>query len=142
MVDNAINDSKAFGFDLPLDEISTTMSEYRYLLDEIRIPRLVNNDLFGNIMLSRESHEIIGIVDFERCYYADPYVDFISSSMLFENIETAFIFKRGYESYFGRTLTITNNDRIRMILYRLLKALTQYNESHRYEGEYRLQVQT
>lgn len=142
IVKDALNDSKSFDFELPLENINNAISKHLHLLDEIVEPCLVNNDLYGNIILSRDSKDIVGVVDFERCYYADPYVDFISSSMLFEDVETANSFKRGYESFTGKPLLITENDRIRMNLYRLHKALIQYNESHRYEEEFKLQVQT
>lgn len=141
MVRNAINDSKSFGFQLPLENIKSTIYKHLHLLDEIDMPSLVNNDLYGNIILSKETQEVVGVVDFERCYYADTFVDFISSSMLFEDVETAHSFKCGYESFTGKPLLITENDRTRMNLYRLLKALIQYNESHRYLEEFKLQVQ-
>lgn len=142
IVNDAINDSKYFGFELPLNSIKNAINKHLHLLDEIVEPSLVNNDLYGNIILSKDSRKIVGVVDFERCYFADPFVDFISSSMLFEDVETAYSFKRGYESFTEQPLLITENDSIRMNLYRLLKALIQYNESHRYEEEFKIQIQT
>ena len=77
------------------------------LLNEITVPALTDNDLFGNIFLTEKEHKIVGVVDFERALYGDPYMDFASCVTLFDNLDDAGGYISGYEAQIGHPLNIT-----------------------------------
>lgn len=141
IVEGYLADCKGFGFILPYERIEKILADNMSLLDEIIEPCLVDNDLFGNCFLSPKLDEIVGTVDFERCLFADPFMDFTSCLTLFDDVEKAPAYLRGYEKEMGKKLVITSHDRKRMTLYYLQKAIAGFAEGYRYEEEFRQKVQ-
>ena len=141
LVNESLADAREFGFELPYEEIEQVIEENRLLLDEITIPYLTDNDVFGNIFLTPDTYEMVGVVDFERCLFGDPYMDFASCVTLFDNLDDAKDYIAGYEEMIGDKLHITANDRKRLDLYFLQKAVTTYVEGYRYDDAFRPRVQ-
>lgn len=148
MMRDILQDGREKHFDLPYKKIEQILEENFELLNQITEPRLVDFDLWaGNIFLSRnagqegtsegnsEKLEIAGIIDFGHCFYGDAFAGFTSAVHLFHDIEKEPEFRKGYESVMGKTITVTENDRIRMDLYRLYMALLCTVETYRYEPE-------
>lgn len=135
MIKDVLLDGGEHKFDLPCKEINCLLEKYRPLLDEVKEPRLVNFDLWaGNVFLRwGEKVEISGIIDFGHCFYGDSYAAFTSAVHIFNNIEEEGDFIEGYERASGEKLRFTENDRIRMDLYRLYMALLCTVETYRYE---------
>lgn len=141
LISESLSDAKEFGFDLPYEEIGKVTEDNRVLLNEITVPALTDNDLFGNIFLTEKEHKIVGVVDFERALYGDPYMDFASCVTLFDNLDDAGGYISGYEAQIGHPLNITAHDRKRLDLYFLQKAVLTYVEGYRYDEDFRPRVQ-
>ena len=107
-------------------------------LNEIKTPHLVDFDMWaGNIFIDEATcSHIPGIIDFERSFFGDPAADFTSAMMLFDNVEDEPDFRKGYSEISIVPLKITDNDRIRMNLYRLYMAVILFVESYRYDEDY------
>lgn len=138
---DCLKDARTFGYDLPYEQLETLLKDSQELLDQIEEPVLVDNDLFGNIFLTPDTFEITGVVDFERALFADPMMDFASCLTIFDDVEKAPEYLRGYERGSGRHIVITSEDRKRMNLYYLYKAVNTYVEGYRYEDAFRERVQ-
>lgn len=139
MMGDVLADAREHGFHLPFDAIERTLAHNISLLNEISEPKLVDFDMWaGNVFLDRigQDYEISGIIDFERCFYGDPYADFISASFLFTNVENEPEFCEGYRTISGKPLTVSDDDRTRMNLYRLYMAVILIAESYRYNYVY------
>ena len=95
----------------------------------------------GNVFIDETSHShITGIIDFERSFFGDPVADLTSAMMLFENVEQEFDFQKGYSEISGTPFLITDDDRIRMNLYRLYMSVILFVESYRYDEQYAAMV--
>lgn len=107
-------------------------------LNEIKTPHLVDFDMWaGNIFIDEATcSHITGIIDFERSFFGDPAADFTSAMMLFDNVEDEPDFRKGYSEISNIPFKITDNDRIRMNLYRLYMAVILFVESYRYDEDY------
>lgn len=138
MMNDILNDGRKRGYQLPYDEIEKILRRYKKLLDEVKTPKLVDFDMWaGNVFLRKnDSFHISGIVDFERCFYGDPYADFTSAMMLFRDVEKEKDFQEGYNEVSNSFLTVNDNDRKRMTLYRLYMALIMLVETYRYGKAY------
>ena len=76
MVRDAIGDADRKGIALPVseEEILKLLEEDRALLDMVREPRFVHWDIWaGNVFIS--DGQVEGIIDFERCLWADPLME-------------------------------------------------------------------
>lgn len=146
MMFDILQDGREKHFDLPDKKIEEILAKNLELLNQIAVPRLVDFDLWaGNVFLRRsagqegisegrlEKLEIAGIIDFGHCFFGDPFACFTSAVHLFKNVEEEPEFRKGYEAAMGVPLTVTENDRIRMDLYRLYMALLCTVETYRYE---------
>ena len=144
MMHDICNDGKARNYRLPYEEVERITNHHKTLLNQITVPKLVDFDMWsGNIFLDMEKGcTISGIVDFERSFYGDPYADFTSALMIFDDVENEPDFCRGYVNVSGRELTVTEQDRIRMDLYRLYMAMIMGVEVYRYNKAYGTAVQT
>lgn len=143
MMNDILDDGRRRGYDLPYDEIAEAVAANRARLDAVQRPRLVDFDLWaGNVFLSNEGGwKLAGVVDFERAFYGDPFADFTSAFYLFEDVEREPDFRAGYEEASGRPLIVTEDDRVRMELYRLYMAAILVVEAYRYNRPYRLVIQ-
>ncbi len=139
MMHHIINDGVHRNIKLPYEKILTAVEGRKNVLDEIEIAQLVDFDLWaGNIFLVTTEHgyEIEGIIDFERAFYGDPYADFVSSVLLYKDVEKEAAFLEGYKRQNGKELTFTGNDRIRLKLYRIYLNMIMVIETYRYNKAY------
>lgn len=134
MLQDILNDGKARKCRLPYDKINNALCANKSYSDDIKTPCLVSFDIWaGNVFLYKATHShITGLIDFERNFYGDPYVDFTSAAMLFDNIENETDFCAGYCEVTGVPLTFTDRDRIRMNLCKLYMSVILYVETYRY----------
>lgn len=144
MIKDILQDGREHMFDLPYKEIEGLIQTYCCLLDEVKEPRLVDFDMWaGNVFLDKkETVEISAIIDFGHCFYGDPYAAFTSAVHLFHDVEKEPEFIKGYESVLGEKLSFTENDRVRMDLYRLYMALLCAVETYRYEESVAIRQRT
>lgn len=146
MMGDILQDGREKHFDLPDKKIEKILAKNLELLNQVTIPRLVDFDLWaGNVFLRRSAGqegisegssgkiEIAGIIDFGHCFFGDSFACFTSAVHLFKDVEKEPEFRKGYEDAMGVPLTVTENDRIRMDLYRLYMALLCTVETYRYE---------
>lgn len=139
MMGDVLDDARARGFRLPFAEIERTLTRRLSCLNEITRPKLVDFDMWaGNVFIDRgeEGYRISGVIDFERCFYGDPFADFTSAAFLFKDVEREPEFCGGYASVSGKPLAVSEGDRIRMDLYRLYMAVILVAESYRYNDAY------
>ncbi len=117
---------------------SSAVASCENCLNEIKTPHLVDFDMWaGNIFIDEATcSHITGIIDFERSFFGDPAADFTSAMMLFDNVEDEPDFRKGYSEISNVPFKITDNDRIRMNLYRLYMAVIIFVESYRYDEDY------
>lgn len=117
---------------------SSAVASCENCLNEIKTPHLVDFDMWaGNIFIDEATcSHITGIIDFERSFFGDPAADFTSAMMLFDNVEDEPDFRMGYSEISNVPFKITDNDRIRMNLYRLYMAVILFVESYRYDEDY------
>lgn len=138
MVHLVIRDAKKGKVDLPYDRILDALEPLWVILDEITEPCLVNFDMWNkNIMLIERDgvYHIDGIIDHERAFYGDPYAEFISSNTICGDVENDQCFQENYSRISGKPFTYTQNDRIRLCMYRLYLMLLVGAEVYRYNAE-------
>lgn len=142
MMSDILEDGKSRNYDLPYDEIRSIVKEYEDCLNEVKTPYLVDFDMWaGNVFVDEASYShITGVIDFERSFFGDPAADLTSAMMLFENVEQELDFQRGYSEMSREPFVITDDDRIRMNLYRLYMSVILFVESYRYEEQYAAMV--
>lgn len=105
------------------------------LLDCVETGRLLHTDMWeGNVLLDRETHEILALIDGDRAVYGDPDFEFASSWM--ENPALL----RGYGT--SPAAQTGPERRQRRILYQIFYALLEayvefekYGSRERYSGE-------
>jgi aminoglycoside phosphotransferase (APT) family kinase protein len=145
IIADTLEDADRLGSDLPAPaaDIQRILSDASTVLDQVRRPTLVHFDLWdGNILVTGGDPEpaatesgvpeagaaepgtvalarLSGLVDGERCVYADPLVDFVSADV-FGTIETqpAHPFLLGYAEAQGRPVEWTDEEITRIRLYR------------------------
>jgi aminoglycoside phosphotransferase (APT) family kinase protein len=143
MIADILGDGKERNYILPYEEITKTVHKHRKLLNTVKVPKLVDFDMWaGNVFLKEDNgFNISGVVDFERSFYGDPFADFTSAMMLFKDVEREPDFCMGYQDISGKALTVSDADRIRMDLYRLYMAIILFVETYRYGKAYGWVVQ-
>ena len=100
------------------DTVGSLLNGSRRVFDEVAVPRFVHWDLWaGNIFV--KNGRITGIIDFERCLWADVLMEFGFRSA-FENPD----FLRGYGA-----AALTGAQKIRMVWYDLYYYLIMSMES-------------
>lgn len=139
MMADICEDGRKDGHDLPYEKIMDAVRRHKDILAEVTVPRLVDFDLWaGNVLLTEDAHgyKISGIIDFERAFFGDPYGEFISAVMIFDDVRKEDALLQGY----GAPLTFNESTGIRMNLYRLYLTVIMYVETYRYEEDYAAQV--
>ncbi|SDY20843.1 Fructosamine-3-kinase [Evansella caseinilytica] len=144
MMNDILNDGRMRGDKLPYAEIDNILKSHRSLLDAVTVPKLVDFDMWaGNVFLKKNgAFHITGVVDFERCFFGDPYADFTSAMMLFSDVEKEQDFCTGYSEISGLPVTIGEDDRVRMNLYRLYMAVIMMVETYRYNKAYAMMAKS
>ena len=139
MMGDVCRDGMADGHSLPYGEILATVDRHKAYLDEVTEPRLVDFDMWaGNVLLTEQEdgYHISGIIDLERSFFGDPYADFVSSVMIFDDVRMEEAFLQGYIG----DLAFLDSALIRMDLYRLYLTIIMYVETYRYEDDYAAQA--
>ncbi len=133
MMFEILDEGKKRGYKLPYDQIYNLVNVSRELLDNVKIPQLVNFDMWaGNVFIrKKEKLEISGLIDFERCFYGDPFASFATSFLIFDDIEKEEAFISGYNEISISTLKIREEDRLRMNLYSLYAHILALVETDR-----------
>jgi aminoglycoside phosphotransferase (APT) family kinase protein len=94
---------------LPYEEVYRRMETHFDALEEVTTPRLVHWDLWdGNVFVNPVSHQVTGLIDFERVMWADPLIEAI-----FGNLNPDSPASLGY----GGEVLRTENERRRRMLY-------------------------
>jgi len=94
---------------LPCQDILTLTHRYASALDEVTTPALVHWDLWdGNIFIAPDTHQINGIIDFERALWADP---------LMEVNFGAFGINQNFMEGYGQIYPFTDAQQTRRTLY-------------------------
>ena len=78
LMNNVLQDGNDAKVELPFSpkEIIDIIQCHYSVLSEVRTPVLVHWDLWdGNIFIDPQTRKIIGIIDFERCLWADPLME-------------------------------------------------------------------
>lgn len=137
MMTDILNDGRQRGYALPYEEITHVLDAHRRRLDAVKTPRLVDFDMWaGNVFVNApECTRITGVIDFEQCFYGDPFADFTSAVSLFQNVSQEQDFLAGY-SEIGSPLNISADDEIRMDLYRLYMTVILFVEAYRFDEGY------
>lgn len=110
MIEDEINDAKALNIDIGVnpDTIIELLNQHKSIFEEVTIPKLVHWDLWnGNIFV--ENGIITGLIDFERCLWADELME-----VGFRSHNSDENFLKGY----GIT-ALTNNQKLRVKWYDL-----------------------
>ncbi len=113
MFQNVLQDGKDREIILPLpyEEFEQLFTRFDFALEEITTPQLVHWDLWdGNIFIDETTHQICGLIDFERALWGDPLME-----CHFANFEEENAHMRGY----GHPLLKTESAKIRRMLYNL-----------------------
>lgn len=134
MVVSVLEEIKRQEIRLPCERIIAAVEARRGLLDAVRKPVLVNFDMWaGNVFLKRrQEYSISAIIDFERCFFGDPFASFASAFLIYDDVEKEEDFIAGYNAVSPQPLQFTPDDRERMILYEMLVFLRSYCETKRY----------
>lgn len=138
MMADILEDGRKRNYELPYEEIERTVKDREACLNQVGTPSLVDFDMWaGNVLVDEAScSHITGIIDFERSFFGDPLADFISAAYLFNDVEKEPDFQKGYEEISRVPFTITDDDRVRMDLYRLYMAVILFVESYRFSEQY------
>lgn len=136
MIEDILEDGRCGSCHLPYDKVQETVQRHREVLACVKEPRLVDFDIWaGNVFLKedRDGYRISGIIDFERCFFGDPYADFTSAVELFKDVGKEEAFCRGYNHISSVPISLGRKEEIRMDLYRLYMALIWIVEVYRYD---------
>lgn len=78
LLSDVLQDGQDANISLPLSKVEylSLYQRHKSCMEEILEPALVHWDLWdGNIFIDPRSHKINGIIDFERCLWADPLME-------------------------------------------------------------------
>jgi len=133
MMENALKECHIRQFRLPYQEIKRVLYEQREVLNAVEKPSLVNFDMWaGNVFLRKKACKVSGIIDFERCFFGDPYAGFVSAVLLIDDVEREKEFIAGYHEVSDKPLIFNRESRVRMELYRLYFNVITTIETYRY----------
>lgn len=138
MMNLMIQDGREQGLNLPYDAIMSAFEPLWEILNEIKVPSLVNFDRWSkNIMLAEKDGEyyIDAIIDHERAFFGDPYAEFISSATICGDVLKSQTFMENYSLISGKPFTFTRNDRVRLYIYNIYLTLLMGVEVYRYSED-------
>jgi aminoglycoside phosphotransferase (APT) family kinase protein len=122
-IDDILADAREHGQDRHFPQsaaaIDALIRRHAAVLDEVTTPALVHFDLWdGNIFVRPEGERYLltGIIDGERAFYGDPLADFVHFVDL-ATIDDPQVEQPLLETYFGGPRRLTDNERLRVILY-------------------------
>jgi aminoglycoside phosphotransferase (APT) family kinase protein len=110
IIEDTLKDGEALNIDIGIEynAVQALLAKYKSAFDEVTMPCLVHWDLWaGNVFI--KDGKISGIIDFERCLWADKFMECGFRS---HSVEKDF-----YKGY-GIT-TLTKNEEIRIYWYAL-----------------------
>jgi aminoglycoside phosphotransferase (APT) family kinase protein len=125
MVEDVLSDGERRDVELgwDYDTVRAVLTEHADCLDEVRVPRFVEWDLWdGNVMVSEGA--IVGILDHERAFYGDPLIEHGFNAVELPAFGDPTAFLRGY----GKT-EFTRSERRRRQLYCVHLALIMIIET-------------
>lgn len=134
-----LEDGRERKIKLPYQRIEKVLKATAPYLDEVKEPSLVNYDLWaGNVFLIQKDGEYVveGILDFERAFWGDPLADFPAAMMLLKEIEKEKNFFEAYSRMIRRDKNLSENEKTRLILYRLYIHIIMAVETYRYGSFY------
>lgn len=132
MMESALEESRSRQFHLPYEEIKRVLYDSQSLLNAVESPCLVNFDMWAGNVFLRKKANVSGIIDFERCFFGDPYAGFVSALLLIDDVEREKEFIAGYNEVSDRPLVFNRDNRIRMELYKLYFNIITTIETYRY----------
>ncbi len=128
MIFNLIADAEKQGCNLPdLSRILRFIRKWEGALDEVSEPRLVHFDLFNNNVFIDKNGNFAGMIDMERCFFGDLYVDLFAVDIM-NNIEDNKGLIDGYNSISEEKIVLTPNTRARVALGKLMLGLIMFTE--------------
>ncbi len=128
MIFNLIADAEKQGSTLPdLANILRFIRRWEGALEEAKVPRLVHFDLFSNNVFIDEFGNFAGMIDTERCFFGDYYVDFFAIDY-FNTLENNKGLVDGYNSMAEEKIIFTPNTRARVALGKLMLGLIMFVE--------------
>ncbi|HAL74704.1 MAG TPA: aminoglycoside phosphotransferase [Clostridiales bacterium] len=140
MMDQIIADGRRLHSDLPYDRIERAMDDNAHYLDDIKVPCLVNFDLWpGNIYVVQKNgnYVIEGIYDFERAFWGDPLADFTAIGMIARDLHHDPDIWNTYKIKSGIENDLTQSDDIRFALYSIYIYTIMVVETFRYDDDHR-----
>lgn len=142
MVKAILKDSLERGISFPCsnDEIHQAFLRNSSVLEEVEVPSLVSCDLWEEnvfIQPNGENYSIKGIIDFEKAFWGDPYIDFLPAVAFFSDIRKQEAFLEGYCTQRGYGIQITENINRRLNMYRAYLCLRYIAEAYRYDDDYK-----
>jgi len=83
IVESVLADARRAGVPLPERRIRDEFAAGRALLAEVTQPRLVHGDPWpGNVFVVPETGEVLGMIDVERGFWADPLFDVVAGDAM------------------------------------------------------------
>jgi aminoglycoside phosphotransferase (APT) family kinase protein len=96
---------------LPYDELFQCLEQHFDVLDEVVTPQMVHWDLWdGNVFIDAQTHQVTGLIDFERALWGDPLIE-----VIFMNLDPRSNFVQGY----GEDMLGTPAQQKRRMLYNI-----------------------
>lgn len=83
IVESLLADARRAGVPLPVPRIRAVFAAGSAALAEVTVPRLVHGDPWpGNVFVVPESGEVLGLIDVERGFWADPLFDVVAGDAM------------------------------------------------------------
>lgn len=137
LMETVVADAAEWGVDIEASRVMKAVDNGLEALEEVTNPLLLHNDLWhGNVLLTPETGQVHGVVDFERSLFGDPLWDFVGAESMQTGPTTPALLA-GYEAAGGvlprdtgagtpSGFTVPANTRT--TLYRLWTLSVQYIE--------------
>jgi aminoglycoside phosphotransferase (APT) family kinase protein len=83
IVESLLTDARRAEVPLPEGRIRAAFARGRTALAEVTVPRLVHGDPWpGNVFVTAETGEVLGLIDVERAFWADPLFDVVAGDAM------------------------------------------------------------
>jgi aminoglycoside phosphotransferase (APT) family kinase protein len=83
IVESLLRDGRRAGVPMPEGRIRAAFARGRAALAEVTVPRLVHGDPWpGNVFVTPETGEVLGLIDVERALWADPLFDVVAGDAM------------------------------------------------------------